>query len=60
MDKLDAMQVFARIVENWNFAKAVEDLVLPRSTAIDAVKQLKARLGVKLLLWITRTVAPNA
>ncbi|MCA8883579.1 MAG: LysR family transcriptional regulator [Rhodobacteraceae bacterium] len=59
MDKLDAMQVFARIVERRSFTKAAEDLALPRSTATDAVKQLETRLGVKLLQRTTRTVAPT-
>ena len=59
MDKLDAMQVFARIVERRSFTKASEDLAIPRSTATDAVKQLEARLGVKLLQRTTRTVTPT-
>ncbi|MEC7761562.1 MAG: LysR family transcriptional regulator [Pseudomonadota bacterium] len=59
MDKLDAMQVFARIVERRSFTSAAEDLAIPRSTATDAIKQLEARLGVKLLQRTTRTVAPT-
>lgn len=59
MDKLDAMQVFTRIVERRSFTKAAEDLTLPRSTATDAVKQLESRLGVKLLQRTTRTVTPT-
>ncbi|WP_417281092.1 LysR family transcriptional regulator [Celeribacter sp.] len=59
MDRLEAMKVFARIVERRSFTKAAEDLALPRSTATDAVKQLEARLGVKLLQRTTRTVAPT-
>ncbi|WP_417281108.1 LysR family transcriptional regulator [Celeribacter sp.] len=59
MDKLDAMQVFARIVERRSFTKAAEDLSMPRSTVTDAVKKLEAKLGVKLLQRTTRTVAPT-
>lgn len=59
MDRLEAMKVFARIVERRSFTKAAEDLALPRSTATDAVKQLEARLGVKLLQRTTRTVTPT-
>ena len=48
MDRIDAMRVFARVVERGSFVRAAEDLRLPASTATDAVKQLEARLGVRL------------
>jgi len=56
MERLDAMRLFARIVERGHFARAAEDLGLPASTATDAVKQLEARLGVRLLQRTTRQV----
>src|SRR5687768_18139096 len=59
MDRLDAMQVFARVVERRSFTLAAQDLGLPRSTVTDAVKQLEARLGVRLLHRTTRHVSPT-
>ena len=56
MDRIDAMRVFARVVERGSFVRAAEDLGLPASTATDAVKQLEARLGVRLLQRTTRQV----
>lgn len=59
MDRFDAMGVFARIVERRSFTLAAQDLGLPRSTVTDAVKQLEARLGVRLLQRTTRHVSPT-
>jgi DNA-binding transcriptional LysR family regulator len=59
MDRLDAMRVFARVVEQKSFSAAARDLGLPASTVTDAVKQLEARLGVKLLQRTTRHVSPT-
>src|SRR5271168_304904 len=53
---IDAMRVFARVVARGSFVRAAEDLRLPASTATDAVKQLEARLGVRLLQRTTRQV----
>ncbi len=57
MDRFDAMRVFSRVVERKSFTLASEDLGLPRSTVTDAVKQLEARLGVRLLQRTTRHVS---
>ncbi|MGC4026881.1 MAG: LysR family transcriptional regulator [Mesorhizobium sp.] len=59
MDRIDAMRVFARIVERRSFVRAAEDMGLPASTATDAVKQLERRLGVRLLDRTTRQVRPT-
>jgi DNA-binding transcriptional LysR family regulator len=59
MDRLDAMRVFTRIVEQKSFSAAARDLGLPASTVTDAVKQLEARLGVRLLQRTTRHVSPT-
>src|ERR1700761_5178138 len=59
MDRLDAMRVFARIVEQKSFTAAARDLGLPASPVPDAVKQLEARLGVRLLQRTTRHVSPT-
>jgi len=57
MDRLDAMRLFARIVERRSFGLAAQDFGLPASTASDAVKQIEARLGVRLLERTTRQVS---
>ncbi|MDR9773662.1 LysR family transcriptional regulator [Rhizobium hidalgonense] len=59
MDRFDAMRVFCRIMERRSFTLAAEDTGLPRSTVTDAVKQLEARLGVRLLQRTTRHVSPT-
>ena len=59
MDRYDAMRVFTRIVERRSFTQAAEDLGLPRSSVTDAVKELEARLGVRLLQRTTRRVSPT-
>jgi DNA-binding transcriptional LysR family regulator len=59
MDRFDAMRVFTRVVERRSFTLAAEDTGLPRSTVTDAVKQVEARLGVRLLQRTTRHVAPT-
>src|SRR6202163_969425 len=59
MDRFDAMRVFTRVVERHSFTLAAEDLGLPRSTVTDAIKQLEARIGVRLLERTTRQVSPT-
>jgi DNA-binding transcriptional LysR family regulator len=59
MDRIDAMRLFARVVERRSFTQAAQDLEVPRSTATEVVKQLEARLGVRLLQRTTRHVAPT-
>lgn len=56
MDRIEAMRVFARVVERCSFVRAAEDLRLPASTVTDAVKQLETRLKVRLLQRTTRRV----
>src|SRR5689334_18954901 len=59
MDRVDAMRAFNRIVERRSFTLAAADLGLPRSTLTEAVQQLEARLGVRLLQRTTRQVRPT-
>jgi DNA-binding transcriptional LysR family regulator len=59
MDRLDSMRLFTRIVERRSFSLAARDLALPRSRATEAVQQMEARLGVRLLQRTTRHVAPT-
>jgi len=56
MDRIDAMRLFTRIVERRSFSLAAQDFGLPRSSASETVKQLEARLGVRLLQRTTRQV----
>src|SRR5712664_1006085 len=56
MDRLDAMRLFTRIVERRSFTVAAQDLEVPRSTATQVIKELEARLGVRLLQRTTRSV----
>jgi DNA-binding transcriptional LysR family regulator len=60
MDRLEAMRVFARVVERRSFAHAGRDLLLSRSKVSDAVRQLEERLGARLLQRSTRQVVPTA
>lgn len=59
MDRLDAMRLFTRIVDRRSFTEAAHDLVIPRSTATQVIKQLEERLGVRLLQRTTRVVRPT-
>ncbi|MCE7028584.1 LysR family transcriptional regulator [Jiella avicenniae] len=60
MDQIDAMRLFARLVETRSFTTAAGDLGHSRSTATDAIKRLEKRLGAQLLTRTTRHVAPTA
>lgn len=59
MDRFGEMKVFTRVVERRSFTLTAQDLSLPRSTVTDAIKQLEARLGVRLLQRTTRHVSPT-
>jgi len=59
MDRLDAMQLFVRIVERRSFTLAAHDMQIPRSTATKVIADLEARLGVRLLQRTTRVVRPT-
>jgi DNA-binding transcriptional LysR family regulator len=59
MDRLDAMRLFARVVDRRSFTRAAQDLDIPRSTATQVIRQLEQRLGITLLLRTTRTVRPT-
>ncbi|MBN8441091.1 MAG: LysR family transcriptional regulator [Thauera sp.] len=59
MDRLQAMQLFTRIVDLGSFSRAAEQLSLPRASATQIIKQLEAHLGVRLLQRTTRHVSPT-
>lgn len=54
MDRFDAMQAFARVVEAGSFTKAAQTLHMSKTTVSQLVQQLEARLRVKLLNRTTR------
>ncbi|HEX8480148.1 MAG TPA: LysR family transcriptional regulator [Telluria sp.] len=56
MDRFDAMQAFARVVEAGSFTKAAHTLHMSRTTVTQLVQQLEARLRVRLLNRTTRKV----
>lgn len=57
MDRLQAMQVFVRVVEADGFAKAAKSLSIPRSTVSRAIQDLEAHLKRRLLQRTTRTLS---
>jgi DNA-binding transcriptional LysR family regulator len=59
MDRLDALQLFTRIVELSSFSRAADMLEIPRATATHAIKELETRLGARLLERSTRHVRPT-
>nr|WP_145547054.1 LysR family transcriptional regulator [Variovorax boronicumulans] len=56
MDRFDAMQAFARVVEAGSFTKAADTLHISKTSITQLVQQLEARLRVKLLNRTTRRV----
>jgi DNA-binding transcriptional LysR family regulator len=60
MDRFDAMQAFARVVEAGSFTRAAETLSMSKTTVTQLVQQLEARLRVKLLNRTTRKLSVTA
>jgi DNA-binding transcriptional LysR family regulator len=56
MDRFDALQAFARVVEAGSFTKAARTLNLSKTTVSQLVQQIEARLRVRLLNRTTRQV----
>jgi LysR family transcriptional regulator for bpeEF and oprC len=57
MDRLTAMQVFARVVELGSFARAASALTLSRARTSEAVQALESALGTRLLHRTTRRLS---
>jgi len=57
MDRLQAMEVFTRVVETNSFSKAAEMLELPRGSVSNLVQALEQHVGVRLLNRTTRQVS---
>lgn len=60
MDRIEAMQAFARVVETGSFTKAAETLQKSKTSVTQLVQQLEAHLRVKLLNRTTRKVNVTA
>ena len=60
MDRFDAMQAFARVVETGSFTKAAATLHMNRASVTQLIQQLEARLRVRLLNRTTRKVNVTA
>ncbi len=59
MDKLDAMNAFAKVVASGIYAEAARRLGLTRSAVSKAVMELEQILGARLLDRTTRRVTPT-
>ena len=59
MDKLDAMNAFAKVVAQGSYAEASRALGLTRSAVSKAVMELEQLLGARLLDRTTRRVSPT-
>lgn len=60
MDQLQAIRVFARVVEAGTFTKAADSLNMPKASVTKLIQGLEARLRVKLLQRTTRRVTVTA
>lgn len=60
MDQIQAMRIFARVVEAGTFTRAADSLQLPKATVTKNVQALEERLRVKLLNRTTRRVTVTA
>jgi DNA-binding transcriptional LysR family regulator len=56
MDHLQAIRIFARVVETGSFTQASQSLSVPPATVSKWVRSLETHLGVKLLERTTRSV----
>jgi LysR family transcriptional regulator, regulator for bpeEF and oprC len=57
LDKLQAMEVFVRIVDTGGITHAADSLQIPKATATTLIQKLEVNLGVKLLNRTTRRVS---
>ncbi|KTB55001.1 LysR family transcriptional regulator [Pseudomonas viridiflava ICMP 13104] len=60
MDRFDAMQAFARVVETGSFTQAAGTLHMSKTSVTQLIQQLEARLRVRLLNRTTRKVNVTA
>ena len=60
MNKLQAMEIFAKVVETSGMSRAAIALRIPKATVTTSIQQLESALGLKLLNRTTRKVAVTA
>jgi LysR family transcriptional regulator for bpeEF and oprC len=60
MDRFDAMRAFVQVVDAGSYTGAARQLDRHKATVSQQVQQLEERLGVRLLVRSTRSVAPTA
>ena len=59
MDRLQAIELFIRVVDLGSFSKAAADLGMGQPTATKLVASLEKQLGSRLLHRSTRGVSPT-
>src|SRR5579859_6329739 len=59
MDRLAAMETFARVVETGSFSAAGRALNIGQPAVSKTIAQLEARLNVRLLMRSTRGLSPT-
>jgi LysR family transcriptional regulator for bpeEF and oprC len=57
MDRVQAMQVFVRVVEGKSFVRAAQTLGLPPSSVTGIIKRLEKHLQIRLLNRSTRNLS---
>jgi LysR family transcriptional regulator, regulator for bpeEF and oprC len=57
MDRVQAMEVFTRVIDANSFTRAAEQLALPRATVSTMVRSLESLLGVRLIHRTTRRLS---
>jgi LysR family transcriptional regulator, regulator for bpeEF and oprC len=57
MDRLQAMEVFIRVVDTGTFTRAAQVLRMPKATVTTLIQNLESHLGAKLLNRTTRRVS---
>jgi DNA-binding transcriptional LysR family regulator len=57
MDRIQAMEVFTRVVDANSFTRAAEHLGMPRATVTTTIQNLEALLGVRLMHRTTRRLS---
>jgi LysR family transcriptional regulator for bpeEF and oprC len=60
MNKLQAMEIFAKVVETGAMSRAAAALRIPKATVTTSIQQLESALGLKLLNRTTRKLTVTA
>lgn len=57
MDRLQAMQVFTKVIDSNSFSRAADALDMPRASVTTIIQNLEAFLGVRLIQRTTRRLS---